>query len=110
MIKSTRLDGQRLYNLNETGLTTVQMAPKVVSTKGVKQVGQITSHGRDELETLCAVVSATRSTIPPAHIFSKKEFSGYLLDRCTTGPARIGCGFRLDEYSAFFSRVMDRII
>ncbi|ELU07536.1 hypothetical protein CAPTEDRAFT_188040 [Capitella teleta] len=39
----------RIFNVDETGLMTVQKPPKVIAAKGVKQVGQITSAERGVL-------------------------------------------------------------
>lgn len=61
-----------IYNLDETGCTTVQRVPKVVAVKGCKQVGQITSSGRGELVTLCGIVSATGVALPPVYVFPRK--------------------------------------
>lgn len=60
-LKATKVTGDRIYNLDESGFTTVQAVPKVISPRGQKQVGQLTSRERGEL-----VTSAT------CHDFSKK--------------------------------------
>ena len=49
----------RIFNLDEAGLTTVQKVPKVISAKDMKQVGQVTSRDCGELEAVCGIVSAT---------------------------------------------------
>ena len=61
--------GDIIFNLAETGFTTVQKVPKVVATKGLKQVGQTTSRERGELVTVCVIVSASGQTLPPAFVF-----------------------------------------
>ena len=43
----------RIYNVDETGITTVQRPSKVVTLKGVKQVGAVVSQERGGLVTLC---------------------------------------------------------
>ena len=65
--------GDRIFNLAETGVTTVQKVPKVVATKGLKQVGQITSRERGELVTVCVIVSESGQTLPPAFVFPRKS-------------------------------------
>lgn len=41
-----KISGGRIYNLDESGFTTVQGMQKVISPKGQKQVGQSTSRER----------------------------------------------------------------
>ena len=53
----TGAPGDIISNLDETGVTTIQKVPKVVATKGFKQVGQITSRERCEIVTVCVIVS-----------------------------------------------------
>ena len=71
--------GDRIFNLDETGVTTVQKVPKVVATKGLKQVGQITSRERGELVTVCVIVSASGQTLPPAFVFPRKNFKEFMM-------------------------------
>ncbi|CAK9292442.1 unnamed protein product [Gordionus sp. m RMFG-2023] len=44
-----------IYNMDETGLTTVQNPSKIVAQKGQKQVGSITSAERGTLVTMALV-------------------------------------------------------
>ena len=72
--------GDRIFNLDETGVTAVQKVPKVVATKGLKQVGQITSRERGELVTVCVIVSASGQTLPPSFVFPrKKNFKEFMM-------------------------------
>ena len=59
VIKKHNLQGRNIFNFDESGVTTVQKVPKVISQKGLKQVGQVTSAERGELVTTCGIVSAT---------------------------------------------------
>ena len=85
VIKRLNSGGRVIYNLDETGCTTVQKVPKVVAIKGCKQVGQVTSRERGELVTMCAIVSATGNTIPPAFIFPRKNFRECLMSGAPEG-------------------------
>ena len=69
----------RIFNLDETWGTTVQKVPKVVATKGLKQVGQITSRERGELVTVCVIVSASGQTLPSAFVFPRKNFKEFMM-------------------------------
>ena len=77
--------GRVIYNLDETGCTTVPRVPKVVAQKGVKQVGQVTSRERGELVTLCGIVSATGVTLPPVFVFPRKIFREVLMNGAPEG-------------------------
>ena len=47
----------RIFNVDETGVTTVQSPKQVLAAKGTKQIGSITSRERGELVTLvCCIV------------------------------------------------------
>lgn len=73
--------GFSIYNLDESGCTTVQKVPKTIAPKGQKQVGQITSQERGELVTIVGIVSAAGLPIPPVFIFPRINFK----DCMTTG-------------------------
>lgn len=53
-----KFDPDSIYNLNETGVTTVQNIPKVLDARGLKQVGQITAAERGSLVTVCCCANA----------------------------------------------------
>ena len=47
-----------LFNLDETGTTTVHIPPKVIAEKGVKQVSKCTSGEKGTLATTCCIINA----------------------------------------------------
>ena len=53
----------KIYNIDETGLMTVHKLPKVIATKGEKQVGQVTSSERGTLVTTVGTINAVGNTI-----------------------------------------------
>ncbi|KAJ8881607.1 hypothetical protein PR048_018093 [Dryococelus australis] len=62
----------RIYNIDETGVSTVVQAPNVIAAaKGIKQVAQAV--------TVCMIVSAEGNTIPPVFIFPRARFHYDLL-------------------------------
>lgn len=65
--------GSRICKLDETGMTTVQKVPKVISTKRLEQVGQIAFPERGDIVTLCGIVSVSSSALPPAYVFPREE-------------------------------------
>lgn len=61
----------RIWNTDETGITTVLQAPKVIAETGTKGVGQCVSAERGVLVTMCGTVSASGNSIPPLYIFPR---------------------------------------
>jgi len=76
---------QSIYNVDETGLTTVQNPCKVVAPKGVKQIGSITSAERGTLVTLCCAVNALGHAIPPMFIFPRVRYHERMVDSGPSG-------------------------
>lgn len=66
--------------MDETGVTTVQTPERVVSRRGVKQIGRITSSERGTLVTMALAVSATGNVIPPYFIFPRVKFQPHFLN------------------------------
>lgn len=98
-----------IYNLDETGLTTVQVPCKVVSTKGKKQVGATASQERGELSTLCCAASANGGFIPPFMIFPRVNMKQCFLNGTSPGTKGIATksGYMnsqifAEEYLPFF--------
>ena len=60
-----------IWNVDKTGLTTVQTAQKVVDKKGSKHVGSAVSQERGKLVTLCCAANALGNTIPPFFVFPR---------------------------------------
>lgn len=69
----------RILNIDESGLTTVLEAPKVIAPTGVKQIGQTVSAERGELVTICGIVSAAGNVIPPLYIFPRVHMKSSFL-------------------------------
>lgn len=73
------LNGNMIYNLDETALTTVHNPPNVLAMKGLKQVGQITSGERGVLVTACCCINAAGNTVPPFMVFPRVNFKTHML-------------------------------
>lgn len=72
--------------MDETGLSTVSnKIPKVVSVKGKRAVGKVTSAERGSLVTAIACSSASGTYVPPTLIFPRKREKPELLDGAPPG-------------------------
>lgn len=78
-------DGTRVFNIDETGCTTVQKPKRILAQKGVKQVNQCASGERGELVTVVAILGATGTFLPPAFVFPRKKFKSHMLNGAPTG-------------------------
>ncbi|XP_066585179.1 uncharacterized protein [Prorops nasuta] len=86
------LSPSRIWNVDETGLTTVQKPRKIVAKKGVKQIGAMTSAERGELVTVEMAVNAAGNSIPPMFIFPRIRYSDVFVK--SGPPESIGAGNR----------------
>ncbi|XP_049310318.1 uncharacterized protein LOC125778074 [Bactrocera dorsalis] len=74
-----------IYNLDETGITTVVDSPKIIATKGQRQVGQAVSAERGSLVTLVGIINASGNRLPPAYVFPRVRNSSQFLNGCVSG-------------------------
>lgn len=89
--KKTSVTAAQVYNLDETGLTTVHVPPNVLAKTGEKQVGQVTSGERGILITACCFISAAGNTVPPFLIFPRVNFKPHMLNGAPSGSAGSAC-------------------
>jgi len=61
-----------IWNVNETGVTTVQRPNRVVARRGHKQIGSMTSAEQGTLVTVA--VSAAGNSVPPYFVFPRVHF------------------------------------
>ena len=79
VMKKFKFSAANIYNVDESGLTTVHKPVKVVAAKGSKQVGQMTSGERGTLVTICAAVNAIGNALPPFLVFPRVNFQHHML-------------------------------
>lgn len=70
----------RIYNVDESGLTVVQSKiPQVIGHKGKRQIASLTSAERGSLITIVVAMNATGHFVPPFIIFPRKNMSEQLM-------------------------------
>ena len=74
-----QFEASDIWNLHDSGLTTVQVPGKVISVKGKKQVGSTASQERGELTTIVCAINASGGSIPPFFIFKRKNMKDTFL-------------------------------
>lgn len=66
-IQRKNISYDSIWNMDETGVTTVPPCKKIVGRKGQKKVGAVVSIERGVLVTVAMAVSAFGYSIPPFH-------------------------------------------
>lgn len=69
VIERYNFDGSDIWNVDETGVTTVQSPDCVVARRGVKQVGAMTPGESGVLVSVACAVQALGNAIPPSLYF-----------------------------------------
>lgn len=82
------MEPENVFNVDETGLTTVLSPTKVVAKKGKRQVGKIVSAKRGKLVTLIDTIGADGSHLPLYFIFPRNNFCERLLINATIARSR----------------------
>ena len=85
LLQRKAFTASEIYNLDESGITTVHVPPKVIAGKGIKQVGQMTSGERGKLVTIISAVNAGGNTVPPLLVFPRKFFKDHMLKGAPPG-------------------------
>ncbi len=75
IVDENKLDGLHIYNVDESGFSTVQKkSSKVISEKGKHQVGALSSGERGINTTMVVCCNAAGRFIPPMIIFKRNRF------------------------------------
>lgn len=74
-----------IWNLDETGCTTVQKPQKVLASTGAKQIGSMVSGERGQLVTLCCAINALGNSVPPMFIFPRVHYKDHFINGSPPG-------------------------
>lgn len=98
------LSGKDVWNVDETGITTVQKPDRVIARRGEKQVSAMTSAERGTLVTLAFAGNALGNYIPPMFIFPRKRFQEHFIRDGPTGSVGTanGSGWMQEDDFHFF--------
>ena len=78
-LEKKKYSAQQVWNMDESGLSTVQKPGKILAPKGKRQIGKMTSSERGQTTTVICAVSASGSYIPPLFIFARKRMNDQLM-------------------------------
>lgn len=79
------IDGDRIWNMDESGLTVVHKPGRIVAKKGQKQVGKVTSGEKGKTVTIICSMSASGRYLAPFMIYPRKKMNEHLLVGCPPG-------------------------
>ncbi len=79
VLDKNKFEGKDIWNMDETGVTTVQEPENVVAGRGVRQVGAVTSGERGTLVTVACAGNALGNMIPPMFIFPRVNFKDHFI-------------------------------
>ena len=85
VLDKNKFPPQNIWNVDETGITTVQTPDRIVARRGEKQVGALTSAERGTLVTMAGTGNAIGNTIPPMFIFPRVHFKPHFVRDGPTG-------------------------
>jgi hypothetical protein len=69
-----RLGSGDIWNMDETGIKTVQLYDRVIARRGCKYIETLMSAEPGKLATSALDVSAAGNTVPPCSIFPRVKF------------------------------------
>ena len=81
-----KFPANNIYNVDETGISTVQGRPtKIIAKMGRQQVGSLVSAERGQLVTAVICMSVAGSFIPPLFIFPRFRLKDELMNGSLPG-------------------------
>ena len=86
-IEKHQFTPEKIWNLDETGVTTVHRPLKIIGEKGAKQVAKVTSGERGQLVTVCSAVNACGNHVPPFLILPRVNWQDRMLQGAPPGSA-----------------------
>ena len=79
------IEPAKIYNVYETGISTVAKLPKILAQRGKARVALGTSGERGTNTTVVCCMSATESYVPPMFIFKRMRMAQHLMNGSPVG-------------------------
>ncbi|XP_063391330.1 uncharacterized protein LOC134676874 [Cydia fagiglandana] len=80
-----KFEAKDIYNVDETGVTTVQKPNRIIAKRGMRQVGALTSAERGCLVTVTVVVNAIGNVLPPMFTFPRVNYQDHFISGAPIG-------------------------
>ena len=85
VLDASKYGPMSVWNMDETGVTTVQTPGKIVASKGTKRVGKVTSAERGKTVTVLCACNAAGMYVPPVFVFGRAKMVGSLMNGAPPG-------------------------
>jgi len=108
-LRKCPVSSDRIFNVDETGVSTVLVPPNVVAQKGTKQEGKCVSAERGPMITIVITVSATGQVVPPVFIFPRARLSDSLMVGAPIGSLGLDSPTSAWINSNLFVKVLEHI-
>lgn len=103
----------RVFNVDETGVTSVQhKSMRVVSLKGRREVHKLSPAERDRLVTIVACMSASSNFVPPMLVFPRKRMKLQLMDGAPPGSisgCHVSVWIQTDLFTKWFAHFISYV-
>ena len=97
LLRDGTITPQNIWNLDETGISTVVKPGKIFGEKGTKQIGRISSGERGATVTMCCCVNSIGNALPPVYVFPRVNFKKHMFKRCPNWKLWIGHFIGMDD-------------
>ena len=85
IISDSNIAPDKIFNMDETGMSTVQRSQKIITQKGVKQVEKISSAERGKTVTAICCMNSSGFYVLPIFIFPRKRLAVALMNDAPQG-------------------------
>ena len=94
-----RFGPESIYNVDETGVTTVPKNIKVLAKTGTRSIGRIVSQEKGTLVSIVCAINAIGNSVPPMFLFPRKNYRDYFIRGAPPGAVGIanGSGWMTEE-------------
>ena len=84
-LETKKFDAAHVFNIDETGITSVQAPGHILARRGSKQVGRVVSAEKGTTTTVVCCMSAAGAFVPPVFLFKRKNMNKLLMNNCPAG-------------------------
>lgn len=112
VLEKYQLRGKDIWNMDESGITTVQKPDRVIARRGQKQVSAMTSGERGTLVTVALAGNALGNHIPPMFIFPRKRFNDHFIRDGPSGSIGTANGtgwMQENDFHTFLEHFKDQV-
>jgi len=88
-LEKMKFGANQVYNIDESGITTVQTPGKIIARRGAKQVGRVVSAEKGCTTTVVCGMNTVGVYVPPMFIYKRKNMNNLLMKHCPAGAVGI---------------------